>query len=204
MKNSPNVIKSSEIQKKLIETIKELNNKCGLDLGAAIVSDCRLVLHLLFRSDYSYDISENAQNASKLYRFLRDTWIMSYENKIPMFKEYSDNFDLKDLETKNTQYFESYYLAYRETPEKRDHCLKIIDSFLWVFYDGLDIFNPHFSSPDDFYNSLRFKDFDYIGEIKKHSRKPQKNPDQIIKDYQMELDQIGRGEIFGDQVKRRS
>ena len=50
MKNSPNVIKSSEIQKKLIETINELNDKFDLDLGAAIVLDCRLVLHLLFRS----------------------------------------------------------------------------------------------------------------------------------------------------------
>jgi hypothetical protein len=188
MKNIPNVIQSSEIQSKLIETLKELNDKFGLDLGSAIISDCRLVLHLLFRSEISYDISVNGQNAARLYRFLRDTWIESYEEKIPDFKDYSDNFDLKDLEVENIKYFESYYLAFCESPEKRDQCLKLIDSFLFVLYEGLDLFNPEVSSPGQFYSFYGLKDFDYQSEIIRYRAENKHTPEEILKDFAKQLD----------------
>ena len=169
-------------------------------LTTGVVSDVENLIFTLFSDK---DLSVSHIRARQLYTILRDTMIGLDTGKAsPLNRIYwdlaSDQYDLNPQ-----KYLDSYYLAhlYNGSSSKDLASSKLlINSFLKKVLVEISRFTGLMVTDSGLKHASELANYDYKAEILQNKALQQagkaKTPEQILAEFQFELDQIGPRDIF--------
>ena len=169
-------------------------------ITAGLVSDVENLISTLFSDK---DLSPSHIRARQLYMILRDTMIGLDTGKAPTLNKIPWDLATDKYDLNPQKYLDSYYLAhlyFGSSSKDLASSKLLINSFLKKVLVEISRFTGVMVRDSGLKEALELAKYDYKAEILQNKALQQdrkgKTPEQILAEFQFELDQIGPRDIF--------